>query len=207
VFRTFLPQRTSLTVVALAVYAVLGGNVSVEAANLSSSSSIITGLRMMPLVFVGTSAQFSMQFSYVAGAVLRAVTETRVVTGTASTFSVLGPAYANDDAQLFIIRAPVPGFQTVLAFTTFSTEDCCDYVTIYDGVNGRLSPLQRLSGRPSTPFTVSTRSEGMTVLFTSDSTLTVQGFAANFMFVRRVSEAGNINCTGACYTPNVQYRW
>jgi hypothetical protein len=119
----------------------------------------------------------------------------------------LGPAYVNDQAQLFIIRAPVPGFQTELTFTSFETEIDFDFVTVYDGVAGRLSPLQRLSGRPSTPLIVSTRSEGMTVLFTSDFSSTAQGFAANFMFVRHVSEAGNINCTGACYTANVQYRW
>jgi hypothetical protein len=63
-----------------------------------------------PPVFIGTSAQFSMQFNYSVGALLRAVTETRVVTGTASSFlGVLGPAYVNDQAQLFIIRAPRVG--------------------------------------------------------------------------------------------------
>jgi hypothetical protein len=207
VYRTFLPERASLAFVALAVYAVDEGNVLVEAANFSSSFLSINAATQAPPVYIGTSAQFSMQFNYSAGAVLRAVTETRVLTGTATSFGVLGPAYVTDYAQLWIIRTPVPGFQTVLTFTTFDTEGGYDFVTVYDGVTGGLSPLRRLSGRPAIPLTVSTTSEGMAVLFTSDRSTTGQGFAASFAFVAHVSEAGSINCTGACYTANVQYKW
>jgi hypothetical protein len=192
------------------VYRVHGGSVS--APTFSSSSLVVNSATQVPFVFLGTSSQqFSMQFSYSAGAVLRAVTEARVVTGVATSIGVTGPAYTDDMGQLWIVRAPVPGFQVELVFTALSTEPDFDFVTVYNGVSGNLSSVLRVSGAPSTLPNITSTSEGMAVMFASDDLLSnaqgYLGFAADFSFVRRVNQAGSISCTGACYAGNVQYKW
>jgi hypothetical protein len=198
------------------VYAVQGGNITVfnssNAAQpvFSSSSVLINAAQSAPFVFLGTTTQlFSMQFTYSATAVLRAVTETRVVTGIATSISLLGTAYINDMAKLWILRSPVPGFQVELVFTVLSIQPNADFLTVYDGVHGSLSSLARW---PLMPANITSGSECMTVLFTSDSSVSggdgvLQGFAADFSFVRRVRQAGNISCTGACYAANVRFKW
>jgi hypothetical protein len=152
-----------------------------------------------------------MNFVYSFMATLRAVTETRVVTGVATSISVTGSDYTDDTAKLWIIRAPVPGFQVELVFTTMDTQPGGDFVTVYDGESGSLPSVLRVAGAPSPLPIATTTSTSMAVLFTSDGLVPnaqgLQGFAADFSFVTRVTSAGSISCTGACYAANVRYKW
>jgi hypothetical protein len=162
------------------------------------------------LVFLGTTA-FSMTFSYAAGAVLRAVTETRVITGVARSIILTGAVYTDDMARLWIIQIPLSGFQVELVFTTLDTQPGGDFVTVYTGAAGNLSAIMRVAGSPIALPNTTTVSERVTVLFTSDGSVSnahgLQGFAADFSFVTRVNQTGNISCTGPCYLANVQYKW
>jgi hypothetical protein len=152
-----------------------------------------------------------MQFDYSSSARLRVVTETTVVTGTATNISLVGAAYTVDTAKLWIIRAPVSGFQVELVFTTMNTQPGGDFVTVYDGESGSLSSVLRVAGSPSPLPITTTASTTMAVLFTSDDSVSntqgLQGFAADFSFVTRANRTGNISCTGACYAANVRYKW
>jgi hypothetical protein len=192
--------------VALAVYAVQGGSVT---GAVTSSSLAISGTQS-PLVFLGTT-EFTMQFTYSAAARLRAVTETTVVTGVATSISLTGQAYTDDTSKLWIIRTPLSGFQVELAFTAMDTQPNGDFVTVYDGVSGSLSSVLRVEGAPSPLPSITTTSTSMVVLFTSDDSVSnaqgLQGFAADFSFVTSVTTAGSISCTGACYAANVRYKW
>jgi hypothetical protein len=196
--------------IALALYAVQGGTADVPAA-FSSSSLAINNSSQPPFVFLGTTTSFFLHFTYSTAARLRAVTETTVVTGMLTSISLTGAAYNDDMAKLWIIRAPVSGLQVELVFTTMDTQASGDFVTVYDGVSGRLSSVLRVAGSPIILPNTTTTSTSMTVLFTSDFSVSnaqgLQGFAADFSFVTRVNETGNISCIGACYAANVRYKW
>jgi hypothetical protein len=206
--RTFSPSRLPVPLVALAVYVVQGGTVS---GAVTSSSLAISGTQP-PLVFLGTSTSaFTMQFTYSAAARLRAIAETAVVTGLATSISLTGSDFTDDTAKLWIIQAPVSGFQVELVFTTMNTQPGGDFVTVYDGTSGSLSSLLRVAGSPSPLPNTTTTSSSMAVLFTSDDSVSSaqgqQGFAADFSFVTRITSTGSISCTGACYAANVRYKW
>jgi hypothetical protein len=196
------------------VYAVQGGSVTVPEANFTSSSVTISGAQP-PFVYLGNTTQaYTFRLSYSPASRLRAITETKVVTGVATSISLSGAAYTNDVAKLWIIRSPTPGLQVELAFTTLNTQANADFLTVYNGASqGSPSSLQRIAGSPSPlPIVTSTSGEGMTVLFTSDGSVSnaqgLQGFAADFSFVRRVNTTGNISCTDACSAAaNVRYKW
>jgi hypothetical protein len=104
--RTFTPTSLTVPLLAFALYAVHGGTASVTGAAFSSSSLAVSNATQPPLVFLGTTA-FSMTFSYAAGAVLRAVTETRVITGVARSIILTGAVYTVDMARLWIIQIPL----------------------------------------------------------------------------------------------------
>jgi hypothetical protein len=204
--RTFAP----VTILAFALYVVQGGTATVTAPASFTSSFLAANATQAPFAFLSTSS-FAMQFSYAAAAVLRAVTQTQLATGSATSISLLGSEYTNDIARLWIIQAPVPGFLIELFFTTISTQPNADFVTVYNGMSGTLAPLLRVAGSPSLLPNLTSTSERITMLFTSDGSVShaqgLQGFAADFHFIRRVNQTGNIGCTGACYAANVQYKW
>jgi hypothetical protein len=195
------------------VYAAQAGvaTVSLSPHTFVVSSRAINATDSPLLVIQTQTVPFTLAFNYSATAMLRAVTETAIVTGVATNISLLGPAYTNDMAKLWIIRTPVSvsGFLVELVFTTLSTEPNTDFVTAYGGISIPSRSQLRVSGSPSTLPNIT--SERVAVLFTSDGTVSnaqgLQGFAASFAFIQRVTQAGNISCTGACYIANVQYKW
>jgi hypothetical protein len=208
--RTFTPPRVP-PLVAVAVYAVQAGTVtgSVSGVSLGTLTSLtINNGADIPFLFFSTSA-VSMRFIYSIGARLRAISETTVVTGVATSISLTGPAYTDDTARLFIISTPVSGFLVELVFTTMDTQPNSDFVTVYDGVSGILPSVLRVAGSPSPLPIITSTSTSMAVLFASDDSVSqgLQGFAADFSFVTRVNQTGNISCTGACYVANVRYKW
>jgi hypothetical protein len=216
-FRAFSPGRLAVPLVALAVYTVQRGDAAVFNSTTAASqqqafitSSLATNIAAQtPLVFLGTTTQtFSMQFSFSTGAVLRAVTQTSIILGVATSIILSTAAYIDDTARLWVIRAPAHGFQIELVFTTLRTEPDADFVTVYDGASGTLSPLLRVSGFPGTLPNVTSSSQCMTVLFASDGSGSgLQGFAADFSVIKIVNETGTVGCTEACYAANVRYKW
>jgi hypothetical protein len=204
--RTFTPSRLAVPLVALAVYAVQAGDVTVSISTPTQLdfylSSVPVNGTQPPFVFLSNTASFFMQLSYSAGAVLRAVTKASVTIGNATSVAMLGPAYIDDTAEMAIIRAPVPGFRNELVFTTLDTQPNADFVTVYDGVSGNLTSLLRVSGSPSALPNVTSTSDG-----SESNAQGYQGFAADVTFVQRVNRAGTINCTGACYAANTEWKW
>jgi hypothetical protein len=206
--RAFSPDQLTVPLIALAVYAVQEGTVHAMFPMLSSLA--INGTQSPP-VFLSTAQYFTMSFNYQTAARLRAVTQTAVVTG-ATSINFTGAAYTDDTAKLWILRAPVPGFQVELVFTTMDTQPGGDFVTVYNGDSGSLlSSVLRVAGSPTPLPTATTTNTTMVVLFASDGAVSnaqgLQGFAADFSFVTRVNQMGNISCTGACYAANIRYKW
>ena len=65
-------------------------------------------------------------------------------------------------------------------FADFATEECCDIVTIYDGVGLDSSKvLARYNGTSIPPSTFSTE-VSMTVVFVTDNSVFARGFHAKF---------------------------
>jgi hypothetical protein len=211
--RTFSPARLLDPLVALAVYVADSGNLTVS--NSASASEQVFATSSLyssfaaPFVFLGTSNQFSMRFSYGEYGALRAVTTTTFVTDVATNISVLGPAYMNEMVKLWVIRAH-EGFQVELAFTTLNLDTDYDFVDTYDGT-GALSVLRRLTGTPSPLPTVTSTTRFMTVLFTTDLGYAYDqgylGFATDHSFVRNINESGDIGCTGDCYGADLRLKW
>ena len=72
-----------------------------------------------------------------------------------------------------------------LSFGFFYTEACCDYVSIYDGNSLTSTQLVRLYGNSSTSAVYQSTQQYMYIRFTSDSSLSFQGFTANFYSTTR----------------------
>lgn len=69
-----------------------------------------------------------------------------------------------------------------LTFVRFSTEGCCDYVTLYDGYNNTASQIRQLSGSVDLSPIYSTQ-EYLFIRFHSDSSVASSGFNATYQSV------------------------
>jgi CUB domain len=68
-----------------------------------------------------------------------------------------------------------------LNFYAFSTESCCDFVTLYDGYDSSATQLAAISGRPTFSGSgYSTTQRYMYITFTSDSSSSWSGFSATY---------------------------
>lgn len=67
-----------------------------------------------------------------------------------------------------------------LNFLVFKTQDCCDFVLLYDGRTRSAPLLAVLSGSLSTSPAYTSTQRVMFVEFTSDDDLTEMGFNATF---------------------------
>ncbi|XP_063412315.1 fibropellin-3-like isoform X2 [Mytilus trossulus] len=87
--------------------------------------------------------------------------------------------YENDLEYTYLIREQV-GQRITLTFSRIDTEECCDYVQVFEGSTISDSPLLELSGSISSSRTVHSSSNNMLVLFTSDRSVTGSGFYATY---------------------------
>ncbi|KAL7861400.1 hypothetical protein SRHO_G00128410 [Serrasalmus rhombeus] len=90
-----------------------------------------------------------------------------------------------------------------LTFTFFHLETCCDSIRVYDGPTDSYPLLGRLPQDQTYHFNSSRNS--LTVVFTSDSSVTYQGFRAEWVFTERPYCRGNCgysfsrcSCTSSC---------
>ncbi|XP_052815355.1 uncharacterized protein LOC128242297 isoform X2 [Mya arenaria] len=101
--------------------------------------------------------------------------------GTSGRISSPGyPSNYQDSANcLYYITVPVE-HRACLTFDVFETESCCDYVDVYNGPSTTYTSLGRFSGRLS-KFTVCGAGRYLTVRFTSDGSVTTNGFVASYV--------------------------
>ncbi|KAI8510949.1 hypothetical protein Bbelb_118650 [Branchiostoma belcheri] len=86
--------------------------------------------------------------------------------------------YGNNENCGWLITAPV-GSIIRLTFDSFNTEGGYDILTIYDGASASAALIQRLSGPQSVSPVIST-SNSLFLRFTSDSSVTHQGFQFSY---------------------------
>jgi len=68
----------------------------------------------------------------------------------------------------------------MLTFTEFSTEACCDFVTIYDGDSTKSPLIASLSGTLAMGTQYNSTQRYMFIRFSSDNTVSGRGFSANY---------------------------
>ena len=93
--------------------------------------------------------------------------------------------YLNNENCVMRLSAPSPGQCLRITFLTFDTESGYDFTTVFDADVGTTAPftgptiMPRTSGHvvPSAPFT--TTGQYMSILFTSDSSVTYGGWQAS----------------------------
>ncbi|MBN2612714.1 MAG: T9SS type A sorting domain-containing protein, partial [Bacteroidales bacterium] len=84
--------------------------------------------------------------------------------------------YANERDCHKLIQ-PAGAANITLTFTSFSTEENYDFVTVYDGATTSAPELGRFSGS-SLPPVITSSGGSMMVRFTSDGSVTAQGWEA-----------------------------
>tara|TARA_Y100000782_G_scaffold113915_1_gene148385 strand:- start:3468 stop:6128 length:2661 start_codon:yes stop_codon:yes gene_type:complete len=87
-------------------------------------------------------------------------------------------SYANNESHSVILGTGLYGMQVQLDFTSFQLEGCCDYLTIYDGVDASGTQLYYGNGTNS-PGTVQSTTGSLYVTFTSDGSVTYSGWSAD----------------------------
>ena len=65
-----------------------------------------------------------------------------------------------------------------LLFNSFVVESCCDRLLIYDGPNAQSPLLATLTGMPTLPIVATNSTGALTLVFTSDGSVTASGFDA-----------------------------
>jgi len=88
-------------------------------------------------------------------------------------------SYPNNAAVCWLITMPVSYYGVYLEFNYFDLEDCCDYVTVYDGASYSSNILLKADGS-SRPYPVFSSSNYMLVTFTTDGSVVRTGFAATY---------------------------
>ncbi|XP_036448696.1 cubilin-like isoform X2 [Colossoma macropomum] len=106
--------------------------------------------------------------------------------------------YHNNAYCTWRLRAPV--FQVVnITFTFVDLEKCCDSIGVYDGPNNTYPLLGRLPQDQKQNF-ISTRNS-LTVVFSSDSSVTGQGFRAQWEFPVEPCGGDLTNPRGEFFSP------
>lgn len=73
-----------------------------------------------------------------------------------------------------------------ITFSYFSTEKCCDFVSIYDGFNSSSNTIAYISGLDvnHNDLIFTSTQQYMYIKFTSNGLVTYQGFSATFESIR-----------------------
>lgn len=92
--------------------------------------------------------------------------------------------YTNSEADTFYICPQNPGEAIELTFLSFDTEQGYDFLTIYDGNQAGVNPIGTFSGTQTLGSFVSENQTGcLTVVFTSDGSVTASGWVASIACV------------------------
>jgi len=119
--------------------------------------------------------------------------------------------YSNNETKEYTFCPTTVGQVVQLNFTSFSTEGCCDFMTIYNGSSTASPIIGSYSGTGSPGTIASTSSDGcLTIRFTSDGSVTSTGWAANLTCVAPSTPgvcSGNINipASGTCNTCSANF--
>jgi hypothetical protein len=88
-----------------------------------------------------------------------------------------GGSYANSVSYTLTFVPATAGQCVNITFSSFNTESCCDFITIYDGNSTAGTVLGTYSGATIPPSITST-SGAITIKFTSDGSVVAAGWAA-----------------------------
>lgn len=95
--------------------------------------------------------------------------------------------YSNGVNGTLVINPTTAGSYVSLSFTTFVLESCCDYLRIYDGTSTAAPLLGTWGGTTSPGNVYATNVSGaLTVQFTTDGSVTYDGFAATISCVTSI---------------------
>ncbi|MBK6951519.1 MAG: PKD domain-containing protein [Crocinitomicaceae bacterium] len=117
-------------------------------------------------------------------------------------------SYLNGENFTLTICSTIAGQSPQLNFSAFSTEGCCDFMTIYNGPN-TASPIIGTYAGITSPGIVTGTGSCITIVFTSDGSITSTGWAAAISCVTPPPPSTNYNmsngsisaCTGTFYDP------
>ena len=102
-----------------------------------------------------------------------------VTTCTASIYDHGGFGnYADNANGTLTILPATPGALVRLTFSSFAVEPCCDQLRIYDGPNAQSPLLVSLTSLPVGPIVATNAAGVLTLVFTSDGSVTASGFEA-----------------------------
>jgi hypothetical protein len=110
-----------------------------------------------------------------------------------------GINYSNNANGYTVINPVNPGDNVRLTFTHFQLESCCDYVNVFEGTGTSGTLLFSGNGTTLPPVLTSTAGP-LTIQFTSDGSVVLQGFRAEISNVPGVSTCNfEITISGASY--------
>lgn len=87
--------------------------------------------------------------------------------------------YINNSNHQFLIE-PICAKEVSLTIEAFETESCCDGLKIYDGKNEDAPVLASLKGLLDVPMVIKATSGSMLLVFSSDATVSSEGFRARW---------------------------
>ncbi|MDC7997797.1 CUB domain-containing protein [Gilvibacter sediminis] len=85
--------------------------------------------------------------------------------------------YRNDENVTRVVTT-ADGSPMSLYFTSFNTESCCDFLTIYDGADATATEIGTYSGGDLFQQQIDGTGDSLTLVFTSDFSVTEEGWTA-----------------------------
>ena len=86
--------------------------------------------------------------------------------------------YSDNANGMLTINPGTPNSRIQLSFNSFAVETCCDRLMIYDGPDAQSPLLATLTTMPSLPIMATNSTGALTLVFTSDGSVTASGFDA-----------------------------
>lgn len=87
-------------------------------------------------------------------------------------------AYEDGENYTMTIYPEIPGKKVKVSFSQFELETCCDYLSIYDGIDENAPLLGTYKNSIPDEFTASNNEGALTFVFFSDGSVTYSGFKA-----------------------------
>lgn len=117
-----------------------------------------------------------------------------------------GSDYSNNENTTTTYCSSTPGQCVSMTFTSFSTESCCDELTIYDGNSTAAPQIGVFAGTSLAGQTITSTTGCLTFVFTSDGSVVDAGWRATISCgtcpscsdgIQNGSETG-VDCGGSC---------
>jgi len=181
-----------------------GGTPSFSALQNPSASFSSVGTYLVKLKVTNTfGADSAVQTIQVVSSVTMCATANQTTTGTSGLlYDSGGPTGSYQDYEncSLLINPGTCTDSIKLSFSAFSTESCCDHLTVYDGANASAPVLLYASGY-SIPGTIKATSGKMFITWNTDGSVVGSGFAANWTAYQSTSTPPNANYTFTPSTP------